>query len=150
MLPQLKVLDKLFAIQLNKLIREIESYSNEGNLWIVDHGINNSGGNICLHLVGNLNTYICAIYGETGYVRDRPFEFAGRDVPRPELIQSIEQLTKDLNKSLDKINQEQMIEDFPILIFEEKTSTAYMLTHLAAHLTYHLGQINYHRRLLDK
>lgn len=40
-------------------------------------------------------------------------------------------------------------QEYPILVFESKTSTEFFLIHLSTHLAYHLGQINYHRRLLD-
>ena len=39
--------------------------------------------------------------------------------------------------------------EFPALVFQEPTSTSFLLVHLSTHLGYHLGQINYHRRLLD-
>ncbi len=40
--------------------------------------------------------------------------------------------------------------EYPILVFDHKTSTEYLLVHLTGHLNYHLGQINYHRRLIEK
>ena len=54
-----------------------------------------------------------------------------------------------INASLDQLSPEQLKEEYPILIWKEKTSTEYFLVHLTTHLTYHLGQVNYHRRLLD-
>ena len=143
-------MNTLFTKNLRKLKSEIEAYTDESNLWVIDHQINNSGGNLCLHLLGNLNTYICVPFGNTGYIRDREFEFAGKGVPREELIQKIDKTIVDLSMSMGQISTDQLLADFPIQVFKEKTSTEYMLTHLACHLTYHLGQINYHRRLLDQ
>ena len=50
---------------------------------------------------------------------------------------------------LSKLNENDLEREYPLLVFKEKTSTAYFLIHLAVHLGYHLGQVNYHRRLLD-
>ena len=65
------------------------------------------------------------------------------------MTRRIEETIMVVNNSLDIISEEALLHDYPILVFEKKTSTEYFLVHLSAHLNYHLGQINYHRRLLD-
>ncbi len=82
-------LQEIFKRDLLKLITEIESYKDETYLWAVDRSVTNSAGNLCLHLIGNLNYFIGAEFGKTGYVRDRPLEFSDKDVPREILIQKI-------------------------------------------------------------
>jgi len=144
-----QTLKKLFNRDLHKLKTEIESYQNEATLWIIDQNIANSAGNLCLHLIGNLNTYIGATLGGSGYIRNRELEFSLKDVPRHELIEKINESIEIVNQTLDKITAEEIDSEYPILVFEEKTSTEYFLVHLTTHLAYHLGQINYHRRLLD-
>lgn len=144
-----QTLKKLFNRDLHKLKTEIESYQNEANLWIIDQGIANSAGNLCLHLIGNLNTYIGATLGGSGYIRNRELEFTLKNVPRGELIEKIDQTIEIVNQTLDKITAAEIGTEYPMLVFEEKTSTEYFLVHLTTHLAYHLGQINYHRRLLD-
>ena len=139
----------LFNRDLNKLKTEIESYQNESDIWEIQKGIANSAGNLCLHLVGNLNTYIGAEFGKTGYIRNRALEFSLKDIPRAELIQKIEETIVVVNNALNIISEEELKMEFPLLVFEKKTSTEFMLIHLTTHLAYHLGQINYHRRLLD-
>ena len=124
-------------------------YKNEENLWKVEKQIANSAGNLCLHLIGNLNTYIGIEIGKTNYVRDRELEFSLKNISKEELIDNIEKLKIIIAASLDKLTDEQLEKEYPVLVFENKTSTGYFLIHLATHLTYHLGQINYHRRLLD-
>jgi hypothetical protein len=143
-------LKSLFNRDLNKLKSEIESYKNEANLWIIDKSIANSAGNLCLHLIGNLNTYIGATLGGSNYVRNRELEFSLKDVPKLELISLIEATIIAVNKTLGKITEEQLNSEYPMLVFQEKTSTEFFLVHLTTHLAYHLGQINYHRRLLDE
>jgi hypothetical protein len=139
----------LFNRDLIKLKTEIESYQNESNIWKIQKGIANSAGNLCLHLVGNLNTYIGAEFGKTGYIRNRALEFSLKDIPRAELTQKIEETIVVVNNALNIISEEELKMEFPLLVFEKKTSTEFMLIHLTTHLAYHLGQINYHRRLLD-
>lgn len=144
-----QTLKTLFARDLNKLRAEISAYQQEANLWKVDKNIANSAGNLCLHLVGNLNTYIGKEIGGTDYVRDRPAEFSLKNVPRTELLQRIDTTLRVVEEALDKLSTEYLQKQYPALVFEEATSIEYMLVHLATHLGYHLGQVNYHRRLLD-
>ncbi|SDH12577.1 Protein of unknown function [Pedobacter terrae] len=145
-----ETLKKLFNRDLSKLKSEIEAYQKEENLWRIDHGIANPAGNLCLHLVGNLNTYIGAVLGGTDYIRNRELEFSLKDIPKQELINMIEATINVVSKTLDQVSQEQMDNEYPIMVLEEKTTTEFFLVHLSTHLAYHLGQINYHRRLLDK
>ena len=145
----IETLQKIFKRDLEKLKQEIASYRDENNLWVVDKSIANSAGNLCLHLVGNLNTYIGAEIGKTGYVRDRDREFSQKNIPRDELVKMIEDTITVVANGLDKLKEEDLEKEYPLLVFKEKTSTGYFLIHLAVHLGYHLGQVNYHRRLLD-
>lgn len=140
----------LFTRDLNRLRKEVELYNNENNIWRVEKNIANSAGNLCLHLIGNLNTYIGKEIGKTDYVRKRDLEFSLKNVPRTELLDKIDETIKLINKSLDKLDKGTLKNEYPILVFEEKTSTEYLLIHLTTHLSYHLGQINYHRRLIDE
>jgi uncharacterized damage-inducible protein DinB len=146
----IETLRVLFQRDLLKLKSEIESYSLEGNLWLTSANITNSGGNLCLHLLGNLNTFIGAELGKSNYVRKRNLEFSLKNVARTILVAQIEQTTTMVDETLNNISEEDLKLEYPILVFEERMSSGYFLTHLATHLTYHLGQINYHRRLLDK
>jgi hypothetical protein len=145
-----ETLKSLFNRDLNKLKMEIESYQKESSLWLVADGISNSAGNLCLHLIGNTNGFIGAQIGKTGYIRQRDLEFSLKDVPRAELIKKIEDTIVMVDSVLDTIPAEQFETLYPIEVFGYPMSTEYFLVHLATHLGYHLGQINYHRRLLDK
>ncbi|GHB52841.1 DinB family protein [Persicitalea jodogahamensis] len=142
-------LKSLFSRDLAKLKSEIEAYQKEENIWRVEENITNSAGNLCLHLVGNLNTFIGAELGATGYVRNREFEFAGKGVPRDALLEQIIKTIEMIGITLDGLTPEQMEREYQKVVFKDKMSTEYFLIHLSTHLAYHLGQINYHRRLLD-
>lgn len=142
-------LKNIFIRDLSNLMKEIELYQNEKAIWKIEKEIANSAGTLCLHLIGNLNTYIGVEIGKTNYIRNRSLEFSAKDIPREELIEMIADTIIVVVESLDKLTVEELKSEYPILVFENKTSTDYLLIHLATHLTYHLGQINYHRRLLN-
>ncbi|CAN1554790.1 Protein of unknown function DUF1572 [Flavobacteriaceae bacterium] len=142
-------LQNLLERDLNKLKAEINAYQNEQNLWKVDRNISNSGGNLCLHLIGNLKTYIGFTLGNIHYVRDRPLEFSNANVPRAELIEAIEETQIILKKTLSGLTESQLLDDYPVDPGKEESTTFQYLIHLSLHLAYHLGQINYHRRFLD-
>lgn len=144
-----ETLKLLFVRDLKKLSSEIEAYKKEENIWRTGQNINNSTGNLCLHIIGNLNWFIGAQLGKTGYIRQRELEFSSNSIPRSDLLIEIDKTRSMLNNSLDKITNDQLKAEYPILVFEQKTSTYYFLVHLTTHLAYHLGQINYHRQLLD-
>lgn len=145
----IETLKLLFNRDLIRLRSEIEQYNNETNIWITKGQISNSAGNLCLHLVGNLNTYIGKELGKTDYVRNRELEFSLKNIPKQELIEKIENTIKMINQTLDKLDKNILETEYPILVFDHKTSTEYLLVHLSSHLSYHLGQINYHRRLIE-
>ena len=145
----IETLQKIFKRDLEKLKQEIASYRDESNLWKIDKSIANSSGNLCLHLVGNLNSYIGAEIGKTGYVRNRDLEFSLKNIPQAQLVKIVEDTIVVVEDGLSRLNENDLEREYPLLVFKEKTSTGYFLIHLAVHLGYHLGQVNYHRRLLD-
>jgi uncharacterized damage-inducible protein DinB len=141
-------LKKLFDRDLDKLKDEISKYKPEKSLWAVKKNITNSGGNLTLHIIGNLNHFIGGVLGNNGYVRDRDAEFSKKDVPVNDLLQSIDEVKTTIYNTLEGISEEQLQENFPINVFGYEMTTLFFLMHLHSHLTYHLGQINYHRRLI--
>ncbi|OUR99054.1 DinB superfamily protein [Flavobacteriales bacterium 33_180_T64] len=143
-------LTKLFVRDLKALKQEMLAYKNEANLWIVDYEISNTAGNLCLHLIGNLKTFIGASLGNTGYIRQRELEFSLKNVPREELITQIDEVILIVESTLNNLTEADLQKEFKRRVFEHTMTTEYFLVHLTMHLAYHLGQINYHRRLLDK
>lgn len=145
-----ETLIKIFKRDLNKLKIEINAYHIEAHLWLVPEGISNSAGNLCLHLVGNLNHFIGATLGETGYVRKRDLEFSLKDVSKIEMTKQIDDTIVMIETVLGKLTASDLQKEYRRNPFEDFMTTEYFLVHLTTHLAYHLGQINYHRRLLDK
>jgi len=142
-------LKSLYSRDLNKLKAEIESYRNETAIWKTDKNISNSAGNLCLHLVGNINHFIGAELGKTGYIRNRELEFSSKNIPQAELIEKVAATAATVDQVLSQLTSEDLEKEYPLVVFEDKMTTGYFLIHLITHMDYHLGQINYHRRLLD-
>lgn len=139
---------EIFERDLNKLKIEISSYSEESKLWIIEKNIKNSGGNLCLHLIGNLNQFICGVIGKSGYIRNRDAEFNDKNIPKKILLKNIDDSIENIITILKSMEEEEFQTIYPIDVFNQKMTTGYFLIHLTTHLNYHLGQINYHRRLI--
>ncbi|HRH01931.1 MAG TPA: DUF1572 family protein [Bacteroidia bacterium] len=145
-----EILQELYDRDLQNLRKEISSYSNELDLWRTEKHISNSAGNLCLHLIGNLNHFIGNVLGNSGYIRDREAEFSSKNIPLSEMLASIEATRIVVKKTLSELKTEDLMKDFPLEVMGKKSSTLFWLINFAGHLTYHLGQINYHRRLLKE
>lgn len=142
-------LTKLFTRDLDILSAEVQAYTNEDNLWKVAGNISNSGGNLALHLCGNLKHFIGARMGNTGYVRERDKEFSTTGATKEELLQNILETKMVVIDTLNNLDLGDLDKEFEIPSFKEEITLGYWLLHLSTHLNYHLGQINYHRRLID-
>lgn len=140
---------KLFDRDLLKLKSELEAYKSEDLLWKLRGEISNSAGNLCLHLMGNLNHYLGAQLGNTGFIRNRPLEFSDKNIPIAELISKIEATRLMLPKVLENLTPEDLSTNHTEEYNNGQGSNEYFLIHLYGHFSYHLGQINYHRRLIS-
>jgi hypothetical protein len=137
----------LFDRDLGKLEAEIGQYKEEAALWKVAGSINNAAGNLCLHLCGNLQHYIGAQLGHSGYIRNRPHEFAARGISRADLLGEVQRTRQVVAATLRVLDDKTLGMTYPEEVLGYPMTTVFFLTHLLAHLGYHLGQINYHRRL---
>lgn len=144
----LKSVAKLYDRDLNKLEGEIRAYSDEASLWKTSGDIRNSGGNLCLHLCGNLQTYIGKNLGNFPYARDRDNEFAAKNISKDQLISEVKKTREVVLKTLISLNTDLLVQEYPEQVFDYDMNTLHFLIHLESHLNYHLGQINYHRRLM--
>lgn len=137
----------LFERELDKLNEEINLYPSEEKLWQIPGGISNSGGNLCLHILGNLQHFVGAILGNSGYVRNRDAEFKLKNIPRQKLIEEIKVTKTVVTDTLEQLSKKELEAEFPIQLNGETFTTEFFLIGLLGHLNYHIGQINYHRRL---
>ena len=124
-------------------------FVDESDLWLLQGDVKNSPGNLCLHLCGNLQYFIGAVIGKSGYERNREDEFDLKNVPKNKLLQEIDQTKSAVYTALMAFNANKLGKRYPIEVFKEPISYITFLIHLTGHLNYHLGQINYHRRLLQ-
>lgn len=139
----------LYVRDIRKLIEEINAFNNEENLWKTCGTIKNSSGNLALHIIGGLNYLIGATLSNTGYVRNRDQEFIDKGIDRKLLVKQLEELIWMINNTLNQLTPEQMESPYPRFFDKENASNSYVITQLLLHLNYHLGQVNYLRRLFE-
>lgn len=137
-----------FERDLDKLKEEINLFNNEQDIWKVKEGITNSAGNLTTHLLGNLNHFIGKTLGHTDYVRQRDEEFSVKNIPREKLISDINSVKETIKNTLHNLSEEDLQKEFPVKIQEQTFTTQNMLIFLLAHFNYHLGQVNYLRRMV--
>jgi uncharacterized damage-inducible protein DinB len=144
----LETLIKLFDRDLQKLEEEINLYQSEEAIWKTAGEIKNPAGNLCLHLCGNLQHYIGKNLGQTNYVRNRDNEFAAKGISKAELVAEIQKTKQTVHDTLETLKPSVLETEYVEKVYDFPMTTAYFLIHLTAHFSYHLGQINYHRRLI--
>ncbi len=138
----------VFRRDLESLRDQVQGYEDESDMWKRVPGVSNPAGNLALHLAGNLLFYVGTQLGQTGYVRDRPAEFGTTSLSRAEVLRRIEETRAVVEKVLRQLDRRALEAEYPIEIGGVRLSTGQFLVHLAVHLGYHLGQVDYHRRML--
>jgi uncharacterized damage-inducible protein DinB len=141
-------LAELFRRDLKRLRDEVEAFQDTDRLWAVLPGITNSAGNLALHLEGNLREFVGRQLGGIAYARQRPLEFSTRDLPVGELALRMAPLAETIPQVIEGLSAEALEALYPENVLGQPLSTRHFLIHLHGHLTYHLGQINYLRRVL--
>jgi hypothetical protein len=128
--------------------RELELYPDDASVWRTVTGLPNPAGNLLLHLTGNLQHFFGAALGNTGYVRDREAEFTRKDVPRSELSKELENARRAVLAAFNHLTEQKLDETHPVKITDTAFSNRLAVLQLITHLAYHLGQIDYHRRMV--
>ncbi|HEX5724110.1 MAG TPA: DUF664 domain-containing protein [Longimicrobiaceae bacterium] len=146
-MPWTTALLHVLTRELRALRRQVEAYPDDESPWRMLPGISNPGGTLALHLSGNLRHFVGALLGGSGYVRDRDAEFSTRSLTRRELTERIDATLAEVTAALDGRELEPDA-DFPGPVMGMAVRTDEFLLHLAAHLAYHLGQVDYHRRIV--
>jgi hypothetical protein len=139
---------ELFRRDLTRLVQELEAFPDQETLWRTLPGVNNSAGNLTLHLEGNLREYIGRQLGGVSYHRQRDVEFSRREVPKADLLQRIRALTELIPEIVAGLSLTLLESTYPEEVFGAPLSTQQFLISLHGHLNYHLGQIDYLRRIL--
>jgi len=138
----------LFRRDLTRLLQEINAFPDQPTLWATVEGVTNSAGNLALHLEGNLREYIGRQLGQIPYVRHRALEFTSTDVPLQDITSRVEQVRDLVVQVVSGLSPSILDEIYPEPVLSIPLSTRQFLLHLLGHLSYHLGQIDYLRRIL--
>lgn len=131
-----------------QLRAEVEAFPSDESLWLEHHGISNTAGTLVLHLIGNTRWFIGSVLGATGYIRDRPQEFSERHVSREELLRRLDDAERDVFAALQHLSDVVVDSTYPMDTFGTR-STSDVLVLLLRHFAYHVGQINYYRRMFS-
>jgi Protein of unknown function (DUF1572) len=145
-------MNKYKELYLNYLIQlkdEISSYKKETDIWKLAGSITNSPGNLAMHLCGNLKYNFGSLILKNGYIRHRDYEFSQKDTPKQFILNEIEITRKVVSEAFDKLNENDLNSEFPNDIYGDGQTIGSVILRLAFHFSYHLGQINYHRRLIS-
>jgi len=134
---------------LDRLQQELHLYTKPATMWEITPGTANSAGNLALHLMGNLRHFIGNELGKSGYVRQRELEFSLKNVELSELDELIATCSSEISTALDFMDPSDLQKEFPKDFGGVKKKTSFVLLHLQGHFSYHLGQINYHRRITE-
>lgn len=138
---------EILFTDLNSLNSEIKQYGDETTLWKVIPGTTNSAGVLFVHLTRSLRHFIGSSFADSGYLRQRDEEFAAKDIPLDIMLKESEVLKSELEKAFNNIENNKLDSDFPVTWREGLYyPTHFMLMRMIAHVNYHMGQINYHRR----
>jgi uncharacterized damage-inducible protein DinB len=127
---------------------ELAAFPDDATVWQEHPAMPNTTGTLVLHAVGNLRHFIGATLGGDGYVRDRDAEFARRDVPRAELLEQLREARAAVGAVLASLDPARLDEAYPLEVAGHRPVTGTFLVHLATHLAYHLGQADFHRRVV--
>ena len=138
----------LFERDIYKVIEQVRAFPGEELLWETRPGVSNSAGNLVLHLIGNLREYIGRQLGGDAYTRQRPKEFSDTGVSGAELIQRLEEVASIVPEVVASLTDSALDVKYPEAVLGHEMTTAYFLIHLIGHLNYHLGQIDYLRRVV--
>ena len=134
--------------ELEGFRRELALFPDDASVWKTVPGITNSAGNLALHLAGNLQYFIGAVLGSTGYVRNRELEFSRKSGSRAEIYAELDAAIAVVMKVLPNVSVEALAAEFPEAVMDVKFRTGAFLVHLCSHAGFHLGQASYLRRFI--
>src|SRR5229473_167037 len=133
---------------IHRRVRELTEPLSTEQLWTRTYPYGNSIGNLILHLTGNLNYYIGAQVGGTGYVRQRPLEFSNTGLPKDEVLREFDKVIEIVIATIGKqLDDDWAAPFYGELESESKTRFSGFLA-CAGHAYHHVGQMIYLQREL--
>jgi hypothetical protein len=137
----------LFVRDLTRLAQQLRAFPDTAAVWKLAPGVSNAAGTLALHLEGNLREYVGRQLGGVEYRRDRPREFSARGIERDELIDRVEAVLETVRSVVGALPPAVLDAPYPEPYDGAPISTRQFLIHLSGHLNYHLGQVDYLRRV---
>ena len=139
----------LFSRDLNRLRKQIDSFRTDDDLWKILPGVTNPAGNLALHLEGNLREFVGRQLGQLSYERKRDLEFSTKGLTQDEVSTRLEELNQTIPAIIESLTKEELESDYPQVVLDSTMTTQQFLFHLYGHLNWHLGQLDYLRRILE-
>ena len=143
-----ETVSRLLVRELEAFERELALFADGDSVWRTVPGVTNSAGNLALHVAGNLQYYVGAVLGGSGYVRDREDEFGRRSEPRSGVTREIRAAIRVVQEVLRDLPGERLEREYPEPVNGLPLRTDRFLLHLCTHAAFHLGQAGYLRRVL--
>ena len=143
-----QALRTILCRDLDAFTREVELFPDDDLPWAILPGLSNSAATLALHVAGNLQHFVGAVLGESGYVRKRELEFSRRQGTRAELVTGLAQARAIVESVVGRLSDDDLARPYPELVGGRRLITGDFLLHLSSHLAFHLGQADYLRRAL--
>jgi uncharacterized damage-inducible protein DinB len=138
----------LYRRDLAKFAKQIESFPTDELLWQTLPGVINPAGNLALHIEGNLSEFVGRQLGGLPYQRNRDLEFSSKQGTRADLSARLAKLSESIAAVIEALNADQLEKEYPQVVLDRPMSTGEFLIHLYGHLNWHLGQVDYLRRMI--
>jgi hypothetical protein len=139
----------LLVRELKGFEAELGLFPDDTRIWETVPGISNSAANLALHVAGNLQHFVGAVLGESGYVRNRDLEFSRRSGTRADIAAELHAAVTVVERILPGLPAEILEGRYPhTVVAGKEIETGLFLQQLCSHAAFHLGQAGYARRAL--
>jgi len=130
-------------MKLAGVVHDMAAPLSDERFWAKPFSFGNSLGHLVLHLTGNLNYYIGAQLASTGYVRDRPKEFAETARPsKEEVMKKFDEAVEMVIRTLRSQSQADWSAPYSAVGADAEDRFGIVLA-CATHLHHHIGQMMY-------
>ncbi len=137
---------KLLGEYWPRLRASVESLTPE-QVWWRPNEASNSVGNLLLHLDGNVRQWLIASFNGSEDARDRPAEFAARQViPPAALLERLGATMEDASAVLARLSEADLLRTLHIQGYT--VSGLQAVYHVVEHFGLHYGQILYVTKLV--
>lgn len=113
---------------------------DDAALWSREDEVENSIGNLCVHLAGNVRQWLIATVGGVPDTRDRDSEFAARSGGSgAQLAAALRRTVEEANIVIDSLSEQRLAERVHVQGYDVTVLEA--VYHVIEHFAHHSGQI---------